>query len=91
MSGTDCARFPPQAALVDAVARAIDQAARRWPGETRSKLLLLLLVDAGSAALEEGLDLATRQRQEAIKAGSGKYADAFSPDYLADLRCDWPQ
>jgi hypothetical protein len=73
-----------------AVTRAIDQAARRWPGETRSKLLLLL-VDAGSAAIEEGLDLATRQRQEAIKASSGKYADAFSADYLADLRRDWPK
>jgi len=27
------------------------------------------------------------QRQEAIKASSGKYADAFS----ADLRRDWPK
>jgi len=37
------------------------------------------------------LDLATRQRQEAIKASSGKYADAFSAGYLADLRRDWPK
>ena len=73
-----------------AVARAIDKAARRWPGEPRSKLLLLL-IDAGSGALEKGLDLATRQREEAIKASSGKYADAFSADYLADLRRDWPK
>lgn len=73
-----------------AVARAIDRAARRWPNETRSKLLLLL-VDAGDAALGNALDLAMRQRQEAIKASSGKYADAFSADYLADLRRDWPK
>lgn len=73
-----------------AVARAIDRAARRWPGESRSKLLLLL-VDAGDAALGSAVDLATRQRREAIKASSGKYADAFSVDYLADLRLDWPQ
>jgi hypothetical protein len=72
-----------------AVARAIDQAARRWPGQPRSKLLLLL-IDAGSAVLETGLDLATSRREEAVKASSGKYADAFSADYLADLRRDWP-
>jgi hypothetical protein len=70
------------------LARSIDQAARRCPNEPRSKLLLLP-VDAGGAALEKGEDLATRQRQEAIKASSGKCADAFSADYLADLRRDW--
>lgn len=73
-----------------AVARAIDKAAKRWPDEPRSKLLLRL-VDAGGAALEEVDDLATRKRQAAIKASSGAYADAFSADYLAELRRDWPQ
>jgi hypothetical protein len=52
---------------------------------------MLLLVDAGGAALEKGEDLATRQRREAIKASSGKCADASSADYLADLRRDWPK
>ena len=73
-----------------AVARAIDKAARRWPDEPRSKLLLRL-VDAGGAALEQVEDLAARQRQDAIRASSGKYADAFNDGYLAELRRDWPQ
>lgn len=73
-----------------AVARAIDKAARRWPEEPRSKLLLRL-VDAGGAALDQAQDLATRQRQNAIKASSGKYAHAFSDSYLAVLRRDWPK
>lgn len=73
-----------------AVARAIDKAAKRWPHEPRSKLLLRL-VDAGGAALEQIDDLATRQRQAAVEASSGKYADAFAGDYLTELRRDWPQ
>ncbi len=73
-----------------AVARAIDKAARRWPDESRSKLLLRL-VDAGGAALERVDDLASSQRQDAIRDSSGKYADAFSVDYLAELRRDWPK
>ena len=72
-----------------AVARAIDKAARRWPDEPRSKLLLRL-VAAGDAALEEADDSAARQRQDAVRASSGSYADAFSADYLAEIRIDWP-
>ncbi len=71
-------------------AHALDIAARRWPTEPRSKLLLRL-VHAGSAALEQGHHETTRHRQDAIDATSGKYADAFSGDYLAELRQDWPE
>lgn len=71
-----------------AVERALDLAARRWPGEPRSRLLRRL-VAAGSDALEQGADLATRERRAAIEATSGKYGDAFSADFLADLRRDW--
>ena len=73
-----------------AVARAIDRAAKRWPDEPRSKLLLRL-VDAGGAALGQVDDLAMSTRQQAIEASSGKYADGFSSDYLTELRRDWPQ
>ena len=53
--------------------------------------MLLRLVAAGGAALEQVDDLARSKRQQAIEASSGKYADAFSSDYLAELRRDWPQ
>ncbi|CAN5666304.1 MAG: hypothetical protein M3493_05570 [Actinomycetota bacterium] len=72
------------------VAHAIELASRRWPGVSRSKLLLRLL-EAGHAALEQDENTAIRQRQAAIDASSGKYPDAFSADYLADLRNDWPR
>jgi hypothetical protein len=72
------------------VAAALDRAARRWPGEPRSKLLLRL-VQAGSAQLEEtGAEEAGR-RCAAIEATSGKYADAFADGYLEELRGDWPE
>ena len=73
-----------------AVAHALDIAAQRWPTEPRSKLLLRL-VHVGSATLEEGHNELIRRRQDAIDASSGKYADAFSGDYLAELRRDWPE
>jgi len=72
-----------------AVAHAIDIAAQRWPGEPRSKLLLRV-VDAGSAALEQQEHQVTDTHRDAVLASSGKYPDAFAPDYLTELRHDWP-
>lgn len=72
------------------VARALDLAARRWPDEPRSRLLLRL-VQAGSNALEERGTEEARHRIAAIDATSGKYADTFSDGYLDELRKDWPE
>ncbi len=72
------------------MAHALDIAARRWPSEPRPKLLLRLL-QAGGAVLEQGRSDEIRSRVEAIDASSGKYADAFSGDYLVELRQDWPE
>lgn len=72
------------------VARALDRAAQRWPGEPRSRLLIRL-IEAGSDALEEGRSESVRHRLTAIDSTSGKYADVFTGDYLAELRQDWPE
>lgn len=72
-----------------AVARAIDLAAMRWPGEPRSKLLLRL-VDVGSEMLEQRVQFDVEGHRAAVTASSGAYPDAFGPDYLAELRGDWP-
>lgn len=72
------------------VAHALDVAARRWPHEPRSKLLLRLL-RTGSAALEQERSEVRRDRLQAIDASSGKYADTFDEGYLTALRQDWPE
>lgn len=72
------------------LARALDLAARRWPDESRSKLLIRL-VQAGSTALADGRTEEAHHRLAAIDATSGKYADVFTDDYLAQLREDWPE
>lgn len=72
-----------------AVARALERAARRWPGEPRSKLLLRL-VNVGSDALDQHEQSDIQAHRAAVLASSGAYADAFTTDFLADLRQDWP-
>lgn len=72
-----------------AVAHALDLAARRWPGEPRSKLLLRL-INAGESLLEEHEHKVDEKRRESIRASCGKYTNAFGPDYLTNLRQDWP-
>ena len=71
------------------VARALDAAARRWPGEPRSKLLLRLLHAGEKELAKQDGDLAQRRRQ-AIELTGDKYAEAFSDTYLDELRQDWP-
>jgi len=78
-----------QVTETESVAHALDLAARRWPGEPRSKLLLRL-VDVGAATLSTEDVQAEKRYRDASMASSGKYADAFGPDYLIDLRRDWP-
>lgn len=71
------------------VARALDRAATRWPGEPRGKLVLRLL-QAGDHALQADRLTATEEHRAAVRASAGAYPDAFNADYLAELREDWP-
>ena len=71
------------------VARALDRAAKRWPGEPRSRLLVRLVeVADGVLADDERVDESSHQ--SAVLASAGRYAEAFDPDYLANVRADWP-
>ncbi len=67
----------------------LDRAAKRWPGESRSKLLLRL-IDVGGDTLEQELIAEKDAYWAAVAASSGRYAEAFGPDYLRELRADWP-
>lgn len=83
-------RLRHQVTETPGVAHALDVAARRWPGEPRARLLLRL-VEAGGAALADEAEGERARRREAIRSSSGKYAGAFGPGYLAELRADWPE
>ncbi len=72
------------------VAAALDLAAREWPGEPRSRLLVRL-VALGRTTLLDTRAKADRARLDAIEETRGKYSDAFPPGYLKELREDWPE
>jgi len=71
------------------VARALEVAAKRWPDEPRSKLLVRL-VNVGGSLLEHDQHVSADAHRAAVINSSGRYADAFGADYLSELRADWP-
>lgn len=44
----------------------------------------------GEASLEASRAAVLARREKAIDDTSGKYPEVFGPDYLAELRDDWP-
>jgi hypothetical protein len=88
-SGVPTTRPRYQVTETPAVARALDRAEKRWPGEPRSRLLVRL-VEAGGDMLAIGESADKRNHRSAVLASAGRYAEAFGPDYLAELRADWP-
>ncbi|HEX2299336.1 MAG TPA: hypothetical protein VHH34_12630 [Pseudonocardiaceae bacterium] len=74
------------------VARALDDAAERWPAErdNRSTLLLRLLEEGHRAVLQQRTHDVAAQR-DAVSRTSGILTGAFGDDYLAELREDWPE
>lgn len=69
------------------VARALDEAAKRWPNEPRSRLIVRAIAAGGEAlAKDAALDL----RLATLKRLRGSFPDAYGPGYLATLREDWP-
>ena len=79
-----------QVTETDAVAHALDMAAREWPDEPRSRLIRRLLA-LGGEVLERTQAEEQLARQVAVRETSGKYADALDDNYLAELRNDWPE
>lgn len=75
----------------DQVARALDDAARRWPEDRDSRARLLLhLVEEGHHALLHEVDEHRRARLAAIRRTSGALTGLYGADYLERLREDWP-
>jgi hypothetical protein len=75
----------------DDVARALQDAGRRWPEDReRPARLLLDLVREGHRAITADEDRAVAARRAAIERTAGVLSDAYPPGYLEELRNDWP-
>jgi hypothetical protein len=73
------------------VAKALDDAARRWPEDRdrRAKLLLRLVAEGHQALLHEAAD-SRDARLAAIRRTSGALSGTYEAGYLTELREDWP-
>lgn len=79
-----------QVTETDAMTRALDRAAQRWPGESRGRLLVRLVL-TGAEALESDDADRLAERRRAVLAASGAFTDCYGPGYLEELRQDWPE
>lgn len=73
----------------DDLAAALDAAARRWPGLTRPQLLVRLALE-GDHAAQQAHEERRRRRLAAVRHYSGILTGAYGPDYLRQLREEWP-
>ena len=76
-----------QVTETDDVARALDEAAKQWPNEPRSRLIVRTITTGGEALARAA---ASETRIARMRRLQGSYADAYGPDYLTSLRDDWP-
>ena len=75
----------------EAVARALDAAARRWPEDRDNRARLLLhLLEEGHRALAEGQERGNQAYREAVARTSGVLTGLYGEGYLDALREDWP-
>jgi hypothetical protein len=75
----------------DQVAKALDEAAKRWPEDRNSRAKLLLhLIDEGHHALVEEAGRHREVRLAAVRRTSGALTGTYHADYLDQLREDWP-
>ncbi len=74
------------------VARALNDAARRWPQDSeRPAKLLLDLVREGHRAIAADTERAVADRRMAIEGTGGALTGVYPADYLERLRGDWPR
>lgn len=71
------------------VDRALDAAARRWPGESRSRLLVRL-VEVGARSVDVDVEAGLETHRHRVAAVAAKYDGLYGDGYLTDLRADWP-
>ncbi len=73
----------------DELAAVLDAAAQRWPDVSRPQLLVRLALQ-GHRAAQQAHGERRRRRLAAIREHSGAMTGTYGPDYLTELREDWP-
>jgi hypothetical protein len=75
----------------DDIRSALGAAAHRWPGlaDKPGRLLHRLIIAGGQAIQREDGQAASRRAAD-IQATKGALAGVYGPDYLSELRADWP-
>ncbi len=67
----------------------LDEAARRWPGLSRSQLLVRLALE-GYRSAQRAHEERHRRRLAALRKHSGALSGAYGPDYLQQMCEEWP-
>lgn len=79
-----------QVTETDEVARALDEAERRWPGEPRSRLLVRLITDNGRSVGEMN-EKESSARLRALDELAGSFPGLSRPGWREELRSEWPE
>ncbi len=79
-----------QVTETDEIARALDAAAQRWPGEPRSRLVVRLIVESGRVASEVNEEQLA-QRLRALNELAGSFPGLSRPGWREELRAEWPE
>jgi hypothetical protein len=73
------------------IARALDDAAQRWPEDSHDRRRLLLhLVEEGHRVAVEQQRLHVAERRAAVRRTGGALTGIYGEGYLTELREDWP-
>lgn len=79
-----------QVTETDEVARALDAAERRWPGEPRSRLIVRLVIENGQTVSELS-DEEVARRLRALDEVAGSFPGLSTPGWREELRDEWPE
>ncbi|BBX99282.1 hypothetical protein [Mycobacterium lacus] len=76
----------------DDISYALEIARRTWPDQAdKPAALLRRLILLGRNTLADDHAATDKARRQAVEATAGALAGVFGPDYLRELRGDWPE